>query len=179
MTALNSARWSRPARRPWLIAAAFTAATFLAIAAGAMHILVWNPLARLPGLSIDEIYAGLRAAGEGTLAGGFVVTWAVFWAALAVLFVILCAIPVFRPVLTVRRVAVVGLLLVGGTCAFTWFAGFNMGMSIADAFATGGGDAAVSGPLIAIVGVVSLVLALIVGAGLRRPAEPERPSVPA
>jgi hypothetical protein len=39
-------------------------------------------------------------------------------------------------------------------------AGFSMGMSLADTFATSGGDAAVTGPLIALAGQACVVAAL-------------------
>lgn len=53
--------------------------------------------------------------------------------------------------------------MVGLTAATHWMAGFNMGMSLADTFMTSGGDAAVSGPVIAIVGQTALIAALLVG----------------
>ena len=41
--------------------------------------------------------------------------------------------------------------------------GFGMGMGMADAFMTSGGDAAVSGPVLAAIGGVAFVAALLVG----------------
>gem|GEM_PF-3797926 len=58
---------------------------------------------------------------------------------------------------------VVGLILVGVTASFHWIAGFTMGMSLADTFGTSGGDAEVTGSLIALIGQAALVAALFVG----------------
>lgn len=157
-----------PTRGRVAIAAIFSVANFAVLGVGAAHILVWNPLARVPGLPLDEIYAQMRAVGEGTGAGGFVAAWAAFWALLTVAYLLATSLPGSAPVLTGRRLVVVGLALIGATCAFHWFAGFNMGMSLADAFATGGGDAAWSGPLVAVVGQLALIAALFVGLAPRR-----------
>ncbi|MFC0682311.1 hypothetical protein ACFFGH_31155 [Lysobacter korlensis] len=158
----RSARRSRT-----MLAAALGVANLAVIAAGAMHILVWNPLARVPGLSLNEIYGQMRAVGEGTAAGGFVASWAGFWSFATVLYVIACALPL-RQVGTRRRVAVAGLLLIGATCILAWTAGFNMGMSLADAFGTGGADAAISGPLLSLAGQLAVAGALFLACAPRR-----------
>ncbi len=132
------------------------------MAAGVLHISVWNPLAKVPGLSLDEIYSAMSAAGEAPLDAFFMV-WAIFWAAMAVTLPILCGIRGIAWFFTVRRIVVVALLMVGATASFHWLAGFNMGMSLADTFMTSGGDAAISGPAIAIAGQTALVAALLIG----------------
>jgi hypothetical protein len=71
-----------------------------------------------------------------------------------------------------RRIAAVGLVLLGATSGFHWFAGFTMGMSLADAFGTSGGDAAWTGPLVAVTGQLALVAALFVALVPRRSATP-------
>lgn len=150
-----------------LVALPFTVLALLIVAAGVLHISVWNPLAKVPGLSLDEIYSAMSAAGEAPL-NVFLMVWAIFWGAVAVTLPILCGIRGVAWFFTARRIIVVGLLLVGTTASFHWFAGFNMGMSLADTFMTSGGDAAISGPAIAIVGQTALVAALLIGLAPRR-----------
>jgi hypothetical protein len=149
-----------PPRRRVALASVFGALNLLLIAAGVLHILVWNPLARVPGLGLAEIAARMQAVGEGTTSGAMVVTWAAFWALATVLYVAACGVPRIAPILASRHIAVAGLLIIGGTCGFHWMAGFSMGMSLADTFATSGGDAALSGPLLALVGQACVVAAL-------------------
>ena len=151
------------------LAAVFAAGNLGVILAGVMHILVWNPLARVPGLSLDEVYGRMAAVGEGTLAGGFVGGWAVFWGLATLAYVAACGVPALAPFFSARRVAVLGLFLIGATCAFAWMAGFNMGMSLADTFATSGGVAAVSGPLLSVFGQLSIVAALFLVVAPRSP----------
>ena len=165
--------------RTWAVALPLGVANLVVIADGAPHILVWNPLARVPGRSLDQIYAEMAAMGEGTLAGGFVSVWAGFWAVATVAYLVMCAVPMLRPVLTRRRVAVLGLLLIAATCAFAWIAGFHMGMSLADAFLTGGGDAALSGPVLMVFGQLSLVAALFIALAPARARAEESPAAPA
>lgn len=145
-----------------LVVLPFTVLALLIVVAGVLHISVWNPLAKVPGLSLDEIYSAMSAAGEAPL-NIFLMVWAIFWGAVAVTLPILCGIRGVAWFFTARRIIVVGLLLVGTTASFHWFAGFNMGMSLADTFMTSGGDAAISGPVIAIVGQTALVAALLIG----------------
>ncbi len=45
----------------------------------ALHLMVWNPLAKVPGRSLDQIYAGLAAANEAQFVPPFLVGWIVFW----------------------------------------------------------------------------------------------------
>jgi hypothetical protein len=163
------AQRSRPRRV--LLALPWSALTLIAVLTGALHITVWNPLARVPGLTLDEIYAGMAAADQGTGAA-FIVGWAVSWSLAAVILPALCAIPRLDRVLTARRIMVLGLLMLGFTVTFQWTAGFSMGMSMADTFATTGGDAAVTGPVLTIVGMLALVGAILVGLAPARRAEP-------
>ncbi|TFC94093.1 MULTISPECIES: hypothetical protein [Cryobacterium] len=150
-------RWSRV-----LVALPFTALALLIVAAGVLHISVWNPLAKVPGLNLDEIYSAMSAAGESPMST-FLMAWAIFWGAVALTLPILCGSRGIAWFFTYRRIIVVGLLTVGATASFHWFAGFNMGMSLADTFMTGGGDAAISGPAIGVVGQTALVVALLIG----------------
>lgn len=150
-----------------LLALPFTVLALLIVAAGVLHIAVWNPLARVPGLSLDEIYSAMSMAGEAPLAA-FIMVWAAFWGAAAVTLPILSSIPRLAWFFTARRIVVAGLLMVGATASLHWLAGFNMGMSLADTFMTSGGDAAMSGPVIAIAGQTALIAALLIGLTPRR-----------
>ncbi|TFD63555.1 hypothetical protein [Cryobacterium ruanii] len=74
-----------------LVTLPFTALALVIVAAGVLHIFVWNPLAKAPGLSLDEIYSAMSAAGEEPL-DAFVMVWAIFSGAVAVTLPILCGI---------------------------------------------------------------------------------------
>ena len=166
-------------RRRLGLALPFTVLTLLIVAAGVMHILVWNPLARVPGVSLTEIYAEMSAANELSFAASYGLVWAVFWGAAALMLPILGSIGRLAGFLTARRIVVLGLFLVGATGACHWLAGFSMGMSLADTFMTSGGDAAPSGPVIALIGQAALIAAILVGLPPRRNAAKLVPAGPA
>lgn len=151
-----------PRSRRVLLALIFTVLTLAGVAVGVLHITVWNPLAKMPGMTLDEIYAAMDAANQGTGAI-LIVAWAGFWSLAAIALPILCLVPRLDRLLSTRRIVVIGLLVVGGTVFFQWFAGFSMGMSMADTFMTSGGDAAPTGAVLTILGQVALVAALLVG----------------
>ena len=144
------------------LALPFVALTLIVVTAGSLQIVVWNPLAKVPGLSLDEIHAAMAAAQESSSPIP-VLVWAVFWVAVAVVLVVASAIPRLAALLPSRRIVVLGLVLVGAAASFHWMAAFGMGMSLADTFATSGGDAAPGGAIIALVGQAALVAALFVG----------------
>jgi len=155
-----------PLRRHWaVLVAAFSAISILAALTGSLlHIYVWNPLERLPGMTLDEIYAGLAAARE--LPSPVIpVAWAVLWSLAALVLVVLAVLPNprIRRLATARRIAGAGILGVALVAGGSWFVGFGMGMGMADAFMTTGGDAAVSGPILALIGLAYLVAALLIG----------------
>lgn len=129
--------------------AALTLTTALVVAV--LHLLVWNPMAKVPGLGLAEIYAELAARGEHPSLGmGFVLAWAAMWLPLVLLFLAVAVVGPRGPLrnLDERRVArsaLTGLALLGFG---VFVAGFNLGMSLADAFMISGGDAALSGALL-------------------------------
>ena len=145
-----------------LLALVITVITLAGVTLGVLHISVWNPLAKMPGMTLDEIYAAMDAANQGTGAH-LIAAWAVFWSLAALALPILCLVPRLDSLLSSRRIVVIGLLVLGGTVFFQWFAGFGMGMSMADTFMTTGGDAAPTGAVLTILGQVALVAALLVG----------------
>lgn len=151
-----------PRARRVLLALTFTALTLTGVAVGVLHITVWNPVAKLPGMTLDEIYGAMAAADQST-GEVMIVIWAAFWSLAAITLPILCLVPRLDRVLSTRRVVVIGLLIVGGTVFFQWFAGFSMGMNMADTFMTTGGDAAPTGAVLTILGQAALVAALLVG----------------
>lgn len=152
-------------RRAAVTLAAFSALGILAAVAGSLlHIYLWNPLARLPGMTLDEIYAGLAAAGE-LPSPALPVAWAVLWCFASVALVTFASLPFsrIRRLATARRIAGAGILGIALAVGGSWIVGFGMGMGMADAFMTTGGDAAISGPLLAVIGLVYLVAALLIG----------------
>ncbi|WP_341952486.1 hypothetical protein [Salinibacterium sp. TMP30] len=132
------------------------AVTLATVAVGTLHIVVWNPIAAMPGLDLDAIYGQMAAAGESPSAI-LIWLWAAFWTFTAVAFGVACLVPQIGARMSARTLATAGLTVVGLTLAFHWVAGFNMGMSLADTFAISGGDAAISGPALSILGQLCLV----------------------
>ncbi len=131
---------------------------------GALHVLVWNPLAKVPGNSLAGLYAVMTARGESPAwPAATVGVWASGWLALSLVFLAVAVVG-RRGVLSrldPRRIARTALVAVAGIGLSTWSAGFGMGMSIADAFATSGGDAAVTGPLLSVIGVAAGIAAAV------------------
>jgi hypothetical protein len=161
VVAAGPGSWPLPTRsRRVLLALPFSVLALSTIAVGILHITVWNPLSAAPGLTLDEIYAAMAAADEGTIAGPMVFVWAFFWGVAALLLPILSGVPRLATYFTARRIVVAGLLLVGGTALCHGMAGFSMGMSLGDTFSISGGDAAPSGAVIAFVGLVAIVAAI-------------------
>ncbi|UVJ39476.1 hypothetical protein [Arthrobacter sp. CJ23] len=133
--------------------------------AGAFQILVWNPLAAVPGATLEEIHAEMARANE-TLAAPLVLTWAVVGVVLAAS-VVLAALA--GSTTRVKTVVVLELLILVLGAPSHWFAAFPAGMGIADAFLIGGGDYAPWGGLLYAVSLAALfALVVIALAGRRR-----------
>jgi len=156
-----------PRGRRIVVALPFSLATLAVGGLGLAHILIWNPLAKLPGMTLDEIYAGMAAAGEGTGAV-LIIAWTTCWTLGAVALPVIVALPVADARLSARGIAAAGFILIGATVFGQWFAGFGMGMGIADAFMTTGGDTALTGPMLALVGQAALVASLVAALPPRR-----------
>lgn len=105
-----------------------------------LHLMVWNPQTKLPGLTLEQIYAGLAEANKAQMVPLFLVLWCIFWGLPALL------LPVLSHFvrLSLRIILLVGLLLLGGAIFTGWFAAFGMGLGIADSFeeAADGAEAA-------------------------------------
>jgi hypothetical protein len=154
----------RTAPRRQRVTAAAAGATFVIalVIVGTIDLFVWNPIAKAPGLELSTIYA-LMASRDGfdfAYNAAFVSVWAVFWSALALLVVVVAAHRT-GSALTPRRLAIVILSLVGGAIFFRFFAGFGLGMSIADTFYTSGGDASIVSAALPYVGQAALAGAAI------------------
>lgn len=124
-------------RRPSAVAVAIIGAgTLIAYALlAAVQILVWNPLAAVPGTGLAQIYSEVAAAGESMGAGRVIAFLAVGpLAALALLVAVWR-----RPVRQARNVAVLYLLLALGAPATFW-ASFGPAVALADTYFVSGGD---------------------------------------
>jgi hypothetical protein len=131
---------------------------------GALQILVWNPLAAVPGATLGEIHAHLAQANE-TLAAPQVLAWAVIGTALAGA-VLRAAMK--RSMTRARGVVALDLLILVLAAPSHWFASFPAGMGIADTYATTGGDHTPWGGVLYTVSAAALValIALLVVGGL-------------
>ncbi|SJN16432.1 hypothetical protein FM119_00525 [Mycetocola reblochoni REB411] len=125
-------------------------------ALGLAQILVLNPLAAVPGMELDQIRAVMATRGERIDAWP-PVTFAVVGAGLAVVIVVATLAGRPRPTTVLLFVS---LGLVGGAPAY-WIASFGAGMSLADAFAIGGGDVSPWAVPLYAVSAVALVTALV------------------
>lgn len=133
---------------------------------GSLQILVLNPLAAVPGRPLPDIYRDAAAANE-PFAVGWVVAFALMGAALSVGSLAFA----LRGGATWRGTAVFALLaLMLGTPAY-FVASFSIGMAIADAFGTSGGDhSSWSSVLFGASGCALLALAVLAVEAAVRPA---------
>lgn len=147
--------------RPAAVATAvttLTAANLAMIALGTMHLLVWNPLAKVPGLEWPEIVAALDS--RGGLDGG-PLAWTIGGTFLTLTAAAGAVIGARRGMVTPHQVVTGGLLLIHGVSFFLWWAGFGLGLELADTFGVGGGDASPAGSVIALVGAMCLAAAIL------------------
>lgn len=145
------------------------------IVLGAIDTLVWNPLAKVPGLELGAIYARM-AKDDGFVPWSAVLAvslWAAFWGGLAVTVAVLAS-RHDAAWMTPRRVSMLLLGVLGGSVFFRFFAGFGIGMSIADTFATNGGDVSIVSALLAHLGPLALAAAAVLFGWAPRLAPPER-----
>jgi hypothetical protein len=131
--------------------------------AGAYQILVWNPLAAVPGATLPEIYAALDSAGE-TLGAPRVIAWSAVGVALAVVGLIGT---ILERAPRARQIIAGYLALLVLAAPSHMFVAFTGGMGIADAFATSGGDHAPWGGVLYLASGLAL-LALLGIAGWKK-----------
>lgn len=150
----------------WIAVAGVLAVTAYAVLS-AVQILVLNPLAAVPGMSLAEIQAGMSEAGEevnGVAVMVFLGTGPVLALGAAVLIV--------RGRMRPAAAAMMFLLIILFGAAAHFVASFGPGMAIADAFGVGGGDH--TGIRVILYGVSAAcgVVALALGIGLSRSPKP-------
>lgn len=124
---------------------------------GVLQILVWNPLASVPGATLGEIHAEMHKANEslGT-------AWAVAWGAIGVLLATGVLFLALTQRIPVGRAAFLNLMLIMLAAPSLWIASFPAGMSLADTFYTGDGDRAPWAALLYLVSAAALgVLVLL------------------
>lgn len=102
---------------------------------GMLQILVWNPMAAVPGLTLPQIYRGAAQANE-TIQVGVVVTLLAPGIALGLGSLVLAC---QRGATWVQSAAVACCLLFLGGLPYFW-ASFGVGMNVADAHGASGGD---------------------------------------
>ncbi|MGJ8722602.1 MAG: hypothetical protein ACSHW9_12230 [Salinibacterium amurskyense] len=150
-----------------LISAGAVLAMMAVVTIGILNIYIWNPLAKAPGLTLDEIYAAMTAAGElGPDPLPWI--WAIFWPLVALAFAGLTAVPTFANIITIRGMLIINCVILSVAIFFHWFAGFSMGMGLADTFFVSGADAAGPGMLLSIAGQLFAVAALFLAIAPKR-----------
>ncbi|WP_354191231.1 hypothetical protein [Arthrobacter sp. UYCu712] len=138
--------------------------------AGALQVLVWNPLAAVPGATLSEIHAVMDRANE-SLSGPTVLIWAAVGSLLGAAVLIAA----LRHALSWNTTAALNLLLLALGAPALWMASFPAGMGLADAFAISGGDYAPWGKVLYAVSAISL--AALVALVVRMNRTPEARSV--
>lgn len=140
---------------PIVVVGVLAAAAYATI--GALQILVWNPVAAVPGMSLPEIKTAMSTANE-PLVEAPVYVWALAGPVIALAFGIFSIVRFPDSPWAVTRIFLILIIL--GTPTY-FFASFNPGMSIADAFATSGGDHAPWSKILYGMSLLSLVLLLV------------------
>ncbi|WP_346924702.1 hypothetical protein [uncultured Arthrobacter sp.] len=154
-----------PKRRAVLAAGVGSSVLTAYSIAGACQILVWNPLAAVPGATLSEIYAALDAAGE-TLGAPRVIAWSAVGVALALVALIST---ILERAPRARQVVAGYLALVVLAAPSHMFVAFTGGVGIADAFATSGGDHAPWGGMLYLASGLALLILLGTAGWQKRP----------
>jgi hypothetical protein len=150
--------------RPFVVGLIGTAVVLAYAVFAAIQILVLNPLAAVPGLTLGEVRAELGAAGETIDVMGVLVTLAI-GPLLAVAF----ALSGLSRAASPAGIAIgqLGVLVCGAPAYFT--ASFGPGMALADGFGISGGDHSSWSALLYVVSLIALVgIATIAIADARR-----------
>lgn len=135
--------------------------------AGVFQILVWNPLAAVPGATLDEIHAVMERANESLSAPVVLV-----WAATGTLLAAAVLIATLKQSISIKVTTVLYLLLLALGAPSHMMASFPAGMGIADAFATSGGDHAPWGVMLYIVSALAFLALPVVAVSRNRPEAP-------
>ncbi|WP_174722209.1 hypothetical protein [Cryobacterium lyxosi] len=153
---------TRQPRRAIRAAAVGFGAVALYALVGVLQILVWNPLAAVPGATLAQIRANMTLANEPLVANGVVI-----WAAIGmVLAAVVLVVTIVRHTSAVLPVAAAYLVLLVFAAPGHFFVAFGPGMSIADTFMISGGDHAPWGVVLYLVSAAALLalIVLIIGA---------------
>ncbi|WP_298037494.1 hypothetical protein [uncultured Microbacterium sp.] len=147
-------------RRPTLLIAVLGVVAVCAYAvAAAVQILVLNPLAAVPGATIEDIRGRMAAANETPGTGGVV-----FFLGIGVLVTlitaIVCVVLAAPPLATASAMLV--LVMLGAPGYFV--ASFGPGMALADTFWIAGGDHSPGGAYLAGVSALAGIAAIVIGA---------------
>lgn|GEM_PF-939335 len=158
-----------PNRRAVLCILAATVGLLALVAVGAVDLLVWGPLAQTDGLTLDEVYAGLGAVDRAN-GIAMIVGWIVIWTLFVVSFAAFASLLQWRG-RAVRSRGLFAVALLGGSALlfFQPWAGFSLGMGIADTLPPYAGGISPVGYLLMLVGQASFVGALVLGVAPRRP----------
>ncbi|GAB3542288.1 hypothetical protein GCM10027403_34800 [Arthrobacter tecti] len=125
---------------------------------GLLQITVWNPLAAMPGMTLEEIHAAAAGANEPLEPTGVII-----WAAVGPLLAVLVLIVVLRrPDARPLNVIIPHLLLVVMGTPSYWSASFTHGMSLADTFGISGGDHAPWGKVLYAVSALALIAFVVI-----------------
>ncbi|MGF4045167.1 hypothetical protein ACX800_12850 [Paenarthrobacter nitroguajacolicus] len=124
----------------------------------ALQILVWNPLAAVPGATLDDIHEGLARHNE-SISLAAVLTWSSIGTVLGAVVVLLTA---RRVISRMRTVVILQLLILVLGAPMYFFASFSAGMALADAFFISGGDYSPWGRLLYLVSGTALTGMLMV-----------------
>lgn len=138
--------------------------------AGALQVLVWNPLAAVPGATLAEIHAAMDRANESLAAPAVLM-----WAATGLVLAAVVLIAGLRRSISGKTAAALDLSLLVLAAPSHWMASFPAGMGLADAFGISGGDHAPWGKVLYTVSAVSLVALLALA--IRSSRTPHAPTV--
>lgn len=134
---------------------------------GVFQILVWNPMAAVPGATLDEIHAVMERANESLSAPVVLV-----WAATGTLLAAAVLIATLKQSISIKVTTVLYLLLLALGAPSHMMASFPAGMGIADAFATSGGDHAPWGVMLYIISALAFLALPVVAVSRNRPEAP-------
>ncbi|OIH86183.1 hypothetical protein BLJ79_04780 [Arthrobacter sp. UCD-GKA] len=123
---------------------------------GALQILVWNPLAAVPGATLAEIRAQMAGAGE--YAGTPLV---VAWAVTGILLGVGMLVAALLRKLSAAGATVLSLLLFVLGAPSMMVASFPSGMGLADTFGISGGDHAPWGSVLYLASAAALLLLVL------------------
>ncbi|MGR2752393.1 hypothetical protein [Agromyces arachidis] len=139
--------------------AVLSAANLVVIVLGLLHLLLWNPVARVEALDIAQIYLVLADAPGGVDGGPAA------WAAIAALATVVGAaaalVGLRGGTVNAHFVVTCGLLLIHATSFFLWWAGIGIDEELAATFGGPIGDASPVGSLLALVGAGCFAAAIL------------------